>query len=333
MRSYCFFTLLLGLLVFSWLRSQSRPRLEAVAVVGSERITYNEMEENAAVYQAAQHLYEVRQEWLNRRIEDALLQREAVRRGVPLSRLLDQEVNQKAIASQQEVGQFCLRNRKAVGADTRKARESATAYLLAQKQSELREELLAQLRARHPIRVNLLAPTPPIFRVNIQDAILSGPADAPVTIVEFTDFQCPYSAHAAGTISKLRDLYGEKLRLAAMNFPLPSHPMAFRAAEAALCAGQQGKYWEYRDLLFAKQKNLRDDLFFLHAKALGFDLGTFGQCLNSPKTGEQVRTQMNEGKQVGVQATPTFLVNGRLLVGDQRLDEFQRVTEEVLQSP
>jgi protein-disulfide isomerase len=158
-----------------------------------------------------------------------------------------------------------------------------------------------------------------------------GPASAPVTIVEFSDFQCPFCQRVEPTLKRLRQTYGDKLRIVWKDFPLTQiHPQAFKAGEAGHCAGDQGKYWEYHDRLFANQQALQPADLKKHATDLGLDGAAFGSCLDSSKYGERVRDGVSQGTALGVNSTPTVFINGRRLSGAQPLEVFVATIDEEL---
>ena len=136
-----------------------------------------------------------------------------------------------------------------------------------------------------------------------------GPKNAPVTIVEFTDFECPWCKRSQPTLQQVEATYGDKLRLIAHNFPLPMHPRAEPAAEAAMCAKEQNKYWEYRDKLFDKQE-LSDADFKRYAQELKLNEKKFDKCLAEHKYANAVKEDQALGEKLGVNGTPTFFVNG-----------------------
>ena len=169
-----------------------------------------------------------------------------------------------------------------------------------------------------------------------------GNDDAPVTIVEFSDFQCPYCRqHVLQTLPQILETYVDtgKVHYIFKDYPLPSHANAPKAAEAARCAGIQGTYWAMHDQLFEKQKewSRQEDgdaieLFVGYAQDLGLDTEAFRECLASGQTGEQVRLNHWAGQQADVQGTPSFLINGQLLTGAHSFDTFQAILEGELQS-
>ena len=150
-----------------------------------------------------------------------------------------------------------------------------------------------------------------------------GNAHAPVTLIEFSDFQCPFCQRVAPTLKRLRRTYGDKVRVVWKDFPLTQiHPQAFKAGEAAHCAAEQGKFWEYHDELFANQQALQPDDLKQHAADAGSRAEAFNSCLDTSKYGERVRDGVAEGSRLGVNSTPTVFINGAPLSGAQPYEVF-----------
>jgi protein-disulfide isomerase len=159
-----------------------------------------------------------------------------------------------------------------------------------------------------------------------------GPEDAPVVMVEFSDFQCPYCHRfATETLPQIRQTYGDKVRFIYRDFPLSSiHPQAEKAAEAGQCAQEQGKFWELHDLMFENQGALMVDDLKGYAQEAGLDAATFSDCLDSGKTAQEIQRDYQDGQVAGVTGTPGFLVNGVLVVGAQPFSVFQQVLDQLL---
>jgi protein-disulfide isomerase len=152
-----------------------------------------------------------------------------------------------------------------------------------------------------------------------------------VTLIEFSDFQCPFCLRVAPTIKQIRERYGDKVRIVWKDFPLTQiHPQAFKAGEAAHCAGDQGKFWEYHDHLFSNQSALNPSDLKRYAAALSLNTTAFDQCLDSSKHAERVRDGVSVGSALGVNSTPTVYVNGRVLAGAQPLEAFVALIDEEL---
>jgi protein-disulfide isomerase len=154
-----------------------------------------------------------------------------------------------------------------------------------------------------------------------------------VTVLEFSDFQCPYCIRARPTVARVRETYGDKVRWAFRHFPLPSdvHPLAQKAGEAAACADEQGKFWEMHDRLWASNGQLEVPALKSAAAAIGVDRARFDACLDSGRHADVVEKDLGAGSGWGVSGTPAFFVNGRLLVGAQPFEAFQQVIDDELE--
>jgi protein-disulfide isomerase len=159
-----------------------------------------------------------------------------------------------------------------------------------------------------------------------------GAKDAPVTIVEFSDFQCPFCGRAEPTLRQVRAKYGDKVRLVYMDFPLGIHEHAIDAASAGRCAEEQGKFWQFHDAMFADQSKLKPDDLKADAKKLGLDTAKFNDCFDKGKYKSGIESDMAQGRDLGVDGTPAFFINGRPMTGAQPFEKFQSTIDEELAS-
>jgi protein-disulfide isomerase len=197
-----------------------------------------------------------------------------------------------------------------------------------QRQRERRAAWVRELRQRAAVKVLL---EPLRVAVDIAGHPIRGNPDAPVTIVEFSDFQCPFCSRARPTVNRVRETYGDRVRVIFRNFPLQMHAEAQKAGEAASCAGEQGKFWEMHDLLFANQSKLQVASLKEHAAALKLNAEAFNQCLDSGKHATDVQKDLEQGADYGVTGTPAFFINGRPLVGAQPFETFTQVIDDELE--
>lgn len=194
--------------------------------------------------------------------------------------------------------------------------------------SEARNRFMNSLREKTPVKILL---EPPRLTIADGDHPSLGPADAPITIVEFSDFQCPACGRAFSTMKRLTQQYQDKIRLVFRDFPLPMHPQAPKAAEAAACAKEQGKFWEMHDRMFTNQQRLAVADLKAVAAELGMDAAKFASCLDSGTYAMDWQNDLTEGRKYGVSATPTFFINGRMLSGAAAYQTFVNIVEEELQ--
>src|SRR5947199_387433 len=198
--------------------------------------------------------------------------------------------------------------------------------------SEEVEKSLASQLSKLEEQIYNLKP-PPVLRaeVSADGAPSKGPGKAPVTIVEFSDFHCPFCRRVLPTLAQLESQYGEKIRLVFRDFPIDNlHPEASKAHEAARCANEQGKFWAYHDKLFASPPKSSPEIFKGFAKDLGLNVTAFESCFASGKYQAAVKKDIEEGNRVGVTGTPAFFINGRIISGAQPLEAFARVIDDEL---
>jgi protein-disulfide isomerase len=185
------------------------------------------------------------------------------------------------------------------------------------------------------------APAPPseaspaqvLASLDLRGAPIRGPEGAPVTIVAFSDFQCPYCSSVGPTLEQIRAAYPDRVRIVFKNFPLPMHAQAPAAHRAAMAAGAQGRFWEMHDRLFASQDKLDPASLREHAKALGLDLARYDADLASSELDQRLRSDQQQGTRIGVRGTPTFFVNGRMISGSQPFESFKTLIDQALQAP
>jgi protein-disulfide isomerase len=170
------------------------------------------------------------------------------------------------------------------------------------------------------------------FEVSVDDDPSLGPANAPITIIEFSDYQCPYCTKWNNEVwPRIKKEYPDQVRLVYRDFPLSSiHGNAIPAAEAADCAGEQNKYWEYHDLLFKAEQGLGEEAFKQYATEIGLDEAAFNECLVSRRYQDEVDADLQAAMKVGVRSTPTFYINGIPMIGAQPFAAFKDVIDREL---
>jgi len=305
---------------------------DVVATIGGEPFTARQLEEVAGgrLFQLRTQQYQAQRQILDDEIARRLLEREAAARKVTAAELIKQEVEAKvAPVTEEEQRAFYAQNKARMGEMTEAdALKRIEAGLRQQRIGERQAEFLNGLRAKADVHVLL---EPPRLALTAGDDPARGPADAPVTIVEFSDFQCPYCSRATATLKKLDAAYPGKIRLVYRDFPLVQiHPNAARAAEAAACANEQGKFWPMHDAMFEHQDKLAEADLKASAAALGLDAAAFNTCLDSGRHTAEWKKDAAEGDRYGVSSTPAFFINGRLVVGAQPYESFVRILDEEL---
>ena len=257
----------------------------------------------------ASALYELREEALHAWIEERVLAREAEQRGVDVDALIAEEVAARGPVTDVEIAAFYEENKARVrGRSLEELAPDIRRHLDSLREQEVRTALIDKAK----VEIHLEPP-----RVQVSNTGPSvGPADAPITLIEFSDFQCPFCARALPVIKTLRERYPTQLRVIYKHLPLESiHPRARAAAVAAVCAEEQGRFWEFHDRVFANANALTDEDLAGHATAIGLDLAAFETCRTGPKGGERVAADLAEAKAAGITGTPAFVLNGVLLRG------------------
>jgi protein-disulfide isomerase len=306
----------------------------AAATIGDEVISMADLERSTATELASleEQRYRVLDRKLTQIIAERLLTREARRRGVSVEALLHAEVSSKTPAvTGDDVNAFIAQNRERLKGSEADLKARVADYLHRLQVGQRTEAYVASLRLKTPVQVYLKPPDPVRVKIDGDVGFARGPRDAPVTIVEFSDFQCPFCKTVVATLKQLTAQYSDRVRWVFRDFPIAGlHPEAQRAHEAARCAGEQGKFWPYHDLLFERAPEVSPAALRAYAAQVGAEAAAFSQCLESGKHRAAVNADIETGTRLGVTGTPTFFINGQLLVGNQPLAEFQRLIEREL---
>ena len=335
MKKALFLTVALTLLACS---SSAQQGAEPAARIGDRTVTLKELDdrwqkENPSEHSTAmQQMYEGRRGALERIVADSLLAEAGKKQGLSGEAYAQAEIAKRikpisdaevATFYQQNIGQMQGRSLEAMA-------PAINRYLAEQQEATARQAVIAELRkGGPPLRVML---APPRFEVSIAATDPSlGAASAPVTLIEFSDFECPFCQRVAPTLKQVRQAYGDKVRIVWKDFPLTQiHPNAFKAGEAGHCAAEQGKFWELHDRLFGNQQALMVDALKGHASTLGLDTAKFNACLDGSKYAERVRDGIAQGTRLGVNSTPTIYINGRLVSGAQPYEVIAGIIDEEL---
>ena len=236
---------------------------------------------------------------------------EAERRGMTEDALREEMRAKIPEVTDADVDAFYESNKSRIKEPKERIVEQIRAYLKQQRSQQAEVDFFTEAEKSFKVEY-LMEP----LRVEVASAGPGrGPAQAPVTIVEFSDFQCPYCKRVLPTLEQVAEKYGDQVRVVFRHFPLSIHANAQKAAEASMCASDQGKFWEMHDLLFEEQQKLAVDDLKEKATRLGLDATAFGECLDSNRHAELVKADLRDGSAAGVNGTPAFFVNGRFLSG------------------
>jgi protein-disulfide isomerase len=310
-------------------------RARVLATVDGQPITSADVEDSLRplVFSVQEQVYGLRRQEVELKINDLLLGQEARKRGVTARALLDAEVESKLPAvAEADAQKFFDENRERISGDFAQVREQVVQYLRDAQTRRAMNAYAERLRAASPVQVFIAPPEPPVYKIATDDQPSQGRQDAALTLVEFTDFQCPSCAQRRPVLERIAAEYGGRVRIVVRDYPLSQHADAPKAAEAAEAAREQGKYWEYAALLFQNQSALKPEHLKQYATRLGLDRAKFDAALDSGRLAKKVQRDVADGDRVGVAATPSFFLNGRR-VSDTSYEGLKAAIESALKAP
>jgi protein-disulfide isomerase len=304
-----------------------------VATVDGVAITAAELDRALAqpLARMDEQIYQLRRQQLEQAIADQLIAAEAKRRSVSVDELLEREIDGAVSVDETAVESvFALSRARWTGTDAA-LREAIRAELRMQREEAVRQALVDTLKASATITRSLPLPAPFGIEVPIDGAAaVRGADDAPVLIVEFTDFHCPYCRAVQPTLAEIERRYGPYVRLVQHDMPIDQlHPDARAVHVAARCAGAQDRFWPFRERAFSAAPADEAGLTAI-ASELQLDLPRFQACRSSASMHDAVDRDLAIGRSLGIASTPTFFINGRLVLGARALDEFAPFIEEEL---
>ncbi len=304
----------------------SDDELNKAAAADLDRLELQRLQAEAG-FERSRH--QVREAALNRLIEDRIFTLEAAKENLSQAELIAREVDGKVQdPTDAEINTVYEANKARINVSREQVRPQIVQFLRQQRQAKLRADFVERLKPVYGVTISL---EPQRLAVSVTGRPARGGADAPVTIVEFSDFQCDFCREFNNSLNRIVTDYGDKVRIVFRHFPLAEiHPLAFRAAEASMCAFDQGKFWEMHNLLFAAPPKLGPDDLRAKAAGLGLDMGAFGQCLDSGRHAAAIRQDIRDGARSGVTGTPATFVNGRLLTGVRPYPDIANLVEDEL---
>lgn len=310
------------------------PTNGAIFKVGEE--TINEAEFNKGiesdVYEAEMKVYEIKFGRLQ---------------GMLLEKFMNQDPNKKGLSNDDYLAKFIAKDIKVSDKDIEKfivdrqvpkeqvnpeIKERIKQYIEMEKKKEAVDKWLADKVTKAKVEIYLKKPERPTFNVDVTGAPFKGNKDAKVTIVEYSDFQCPFCAKGTKVVEDIQKKYGSKVKIAFKHFPLPFHNQARLASEASLCANEQNSnlFWKMHDAMFADQTKLDRQNLIETAKKVGVKEDAFVKCLDAKKYAGNVEADVVQGQDLAIKSTPTFFINGKLLMGAQPIEAFSEVIDEEL---
>ncbi len=304
------------------------------AKVGNIEITDKELFSGIEMelFEAENKLFEIKFNKLNELIIDKLIKSDPASKGMTTDQYFKKHIGSKISISDKEINDFIKERKIPTEQVNPQVKEKISNYLSMQKKDTAVKAWIGEKTAKTGIEVYFERPARPTFDVKVGDAPTYGPSSAKVTIIEFSDFQCPYCAQGAKVLTEIKKKYGTKVQIAFKQYPLPFHSQAKGAANAALCMNEQSTdlFWKMHDKMFEDQSKLGIPALKETAKSLGADSAKFDKCLDEKKFMAKIEKDMEEGKAVGVKSTPTFFVNGQLVAGAMPLDVFSEIIDQEL---
>jgi protein-disulfide isomerase len=303
------------------------------AKVGGEVITNQRLDVllGSKLQQMRMDIYRMKMQRLDQLIVDTILEKEAKKHGKTLQDFTASLTN-SAVVSDADVEKYIQQHQQQLQLYMKTVpdlKQRIKQGLEEQKRMQAVNDYAHAHESRYDVRIFLPVPRPPEVKIPIGHAPSLGPKDAPVTVIEFSDYQCPACRANHPVVKQVRAAFGNKLRWVYKEYPLRMHPFAFKAAEAGLCANDQGKFWQYQDQLYTTPDLSVKNLIALAVK-MGMSEKKFSQCVNGSKYKATVEKSISEAERVGIDRTPTYVINGMVFIGGPGLDKFEKVISEAL---
>jgi len=300
---------------------------DVAATVNGTPITIEELDATLKnqLARVQTQIYQIRKQGLDSMIEDKLIAEAAKKKGKSVEEFTKEEIDAKVQEpTEQEVRSLYDARKGQETLPFEKVKDQLITFLKQSRKNQAKQNLVASLKKDADIKVALEVPR---VKIDVGDAPAMGPKDAKVTLVEFSDYQCPFCKRVRPTIWQLVDQYKDKMRYVFLDFPLSFHQFSRKAHEGSRCAGDQGKYFEYNRKIFDNQTNLSVDDLKKYAKDLMLNTTRFNKCLDSGAHAKDVDKSIALGSSVGVTGTPSFFINGIQLSGAQPVGAFKDIID------
>lgn len=310
------------------------PKEGLAAKVGDMEVTNAELQDGieSELFEAESKVFEIKFNRLKALLLQKFMDKDPRKKGLSNDEFLEKYIAKDVNISEKEIDAFIKDQNIPAEHINPQVREKIRNYLEMERKKEAVDKWIADQTKKNPVEVYIEKPRRPTFPIEVGNAPVTGGKDAKVTIVEFSDFQCPFCAKGAEILNQLKKKYGNKIKVVFKNFPLPFHNHAEDAAVAGLCANEQGSnyFWKMHDQMFANQDALDTEGLKKTAKKIGLKMDQFEKCLSEKKYLSQVKADMEEGRKIKVKSTPTFFINGQLINGAQPVEVFSEIIDEEL---
>lgn len=310
------------------------PSKEVVASMGGQPILEKELVKGieSDLYEAELKVYEIKYAKLQSMLLEKFMNQDPDKKNLTNDEFLDKHIAKNVKITDAQVEAFIKERQIPKDQINPEIKARIVEYLTVESKKVAVDNWIAAKTKKTPVEIYIQKPSLPMFEVNVGAAPFKGSSDAKVTIVEFSDFQCPFCSKGAQVLSAIEKKYGNKVKIAFKHYPLPFHAQARIAAEASMCANEQDSklFWKMHDAMFADQSKLDKDNLVATAKKAGVKEAEFKACLDSGKYKAKIDADVAEGATLGLKSTPTFFINGKLISGAQPLEVFSEVIDSEL---
>lgn len=315
-------------------KSSSDPNL--AAKFQDKAITNEELSKDIQrkLYDAEKNVFDLKMNQLKTILLERLIRNDPRSEGLGSEAFLQKHILKGNAPSEKEITDFILKRKVPQNQINQQLRNQVKEYLVDQQRKTAIDQWLDEATRENPLEIYLVRPEAPQVEIPVtKEDQARGGGDAKVTIIEFSEFQCPYCSQAASTMDEVLGKYGDKVRLVFKNFPLPDHTNARKAAEYGLCANDQSseKFWQLHDIMFANQNRLEEASLPGYAKKAGLDMEKLKTCIDDGRFADKIDLDLADGNRAGVNSTPSFFINGTMLKGAQPLSEFSAIIDKMLE--
>jgi len=310
---------------------KAAPSKEVVASMGDQQILEADLVKGieSDLYEAELKVYEIKYAKLQAMLLERFMNQDPDKKGLTNDEFLDKHIAKTVKVTDAQIEAFIKERQIPKDQINPEIKARIVEYLTVESKKVAVDTWIAAKTKKTPVEIYIQKPALPTFEVNVGDAPFKGASDAKVTIVEFSDFQCPFCSKGAQVLSALEKKYGKKIKIAFKHYPLPFHAQARIASEASMCANEQDSkfFWKMHDAMFADQSKLDKDNLIATAKKAGVKEAEFKACLEAGKYKAKIDADVAQGTALGIKSTPTFFINGKLISGAQPLEVFTDVID------
>ena len=284
------------------------------------------------LYKKELEIFDIKFNRLNALVLEKLMKADPQYKGLSNDQYMNKFIASSVKITENDINDFVKKNKVPADRINPQIKERIRQIIELERKKTAVQSWIASKTKNGGVEVFFKKPLPPSYDVEVGNSPFFGGEKANVTIVEFSDFQCPFCAKSAEIVRSLKKKYGNKIKFVFKQFPLPFHSQAQKAAVASLCANEQSvsQFWKLHDVMFADQGKLSPENIKKSAKEIGLDSSKFDKCLDDNKYAAQVQKDIEQGKAIGVKGTPSFFINGMAFIETQNLEKFTEFIDQEL---